>query len=131
MAKAHPLFGKERISLDDLAEQSLVIIAGDKYKGYRYFVRQVCQEIGISYRNMKQVDNLFTLAMELKRGKQTAIMDACFAPLNSEEFRYIPLEHCPSSSGIVLAYSSENYNPYLGKFRNVCMEWMEDNTLCV
>lgn len=125
LAKAHPLYEKEDISLDDLADQSLVIISGEKYKDYRLFVRQVCQDIGVSYRNMEQVDNLFTLAMELKRGKQIAIMDVCFAPLNSEEFRYIPLENCQTSSGIVLAYSSENYNPYLAKFRNVCMEWLK------
>jgi DNA-binding transcriptional LysR family regulator len=125
LAKAHPLFGKENLSRDDLADQSLVIIAGERYKDYRRFVRRVCQETGISYRGMEQVDNLFTLAMELKRGKQIAIMDVCFAPLNSEEFRYVPLENCQTSSGIVLAYSSENYNPYLAKFRSVCMEWVK------
>lgn len=125
MADGHPLFGQEKITLEDIRRQPLVAMRGGTYNVYWDFARNVCQEAGIFCENIKFVDNVFTLAMELKRGKRIAVMDRCFAPMNQDEVRYLPLVDCRTKSGIALMYSPSNTNPYLTRFRSVCKETTE------
>nr|WP_320025290.1 LysR family transcriptional regulator [uncultured Acetobacterium sp.] len=122
ISNTHTLFSKEEVNEEDLKNLTLITMSGDEYEGYRSFAREVCNTAGITYKRIKMVDSLFTLAMELKRSDSVAILDTCFAPMNPKELRYIPLYQTPVRSGIVLAYSAENDNPYLLKFREVCKE---------
>lgn len=122
LSSSHPLFDKETISLADLRHLPLVAIQGGISRPYWEFVHQVCQEMELQPSDIKFVNNIYTLAMELKRDNRIAVMDACFAPINQEEIRYIPLPQCRIQSGVTLVYSKDNVNPYLTEFRKFCME---------
>lgn len=122
ISNVHPLFEKVEIKDEDLKNLTLVTMEGDGYEAYRSFVKEVCRTTGITYNRVKRVDSLFTLAMELKRSESIAILDKCFAPMNPQELRYIPLNQSAVRSGVVIAYSANNSNPFLIKFREICKE---------
>ncbi|WP_230399378.1 LysR family transcriptional regulator [Novisyntrophococcus fermenticellae] len=120
LANNHPLFRKKDISIEELKNQPLVAMHDEFQMGYWKFAYKVCQEVGLNYGDIKNVDNEFTLAVELKRGKRVAISNHCFSAMNQNELRFIPLRNCKIKSGIVLIYSNENTNPYLLKFCELC-----------
>ncbi len=119
-ANNHPLFDKKEISIKELKDQPLVAMHDGFNMEYWKFVYKVCQEVGLNYGDIKNVDNEFTLAMELKRGKRIAVSNCCFSAMNQNEVRVIPLSKCKTKSGIMLIYSGKNKNPYLPKFNDVC-----------
>ncbi|WP_286946026.1 LysR family transcriptional regulator [Acetobacterium sp. UBA5834] len=122
ISDVHPLFTKDEINDEDLKNLTLVTMDGEEYEEYRTFVSVVCQSSGITYKRVKKVDSLFTLAMELKRSESVAILDNCFAPMNPKELRYISLFRASVHSGIIIVFSANNSNPFLLKFREICKE---------
>lgn len=123
IANTHPLYKKQRITSQDLFDQPLVAMCdGPHYRYYWEFAAAVCQENHLHIGDVQFVSNESTMATELKRGRRMAIMDQCFAPVNRDDLRYIPLPQSKTKSGIVLAFSRDNTNPHLQSFRRICRE---------
>ena len=116
IAKGHPLFDQEHITLEELSQYTLLSMREGLYANYAKFAQSVCAETGLKPSRVKFVANEFTIAMELKRGDRIVIMDRFFAPINPAELRYIPLPPCQTHSGVAVIWSRECQNPYLNVF---------------
>lgn len=120
MSNNHPLYHKDNITIQDVINEPLISMRDGFYSVYWQFAQNVYREIGLNTDNIKFVDNVFTMALELKRGKRISIMDRHFSALNPNEVRYIPLDQCKTTSGVAIVWPEDNTNPYLQKFKSIC-----------
>lgn len=116
VAKGHPLYDQEDITLEELSTYTLLSMREGLYENYARFVQNVCAETGLNPSRVKFVANEFTIAMELKRGNPIVIMDRHFAPISPTELRYIPLPPCETHSGVAVIWSKDCQNPNLNIF---------------
>ena len=111
----HPLASRDEITLDDLADETAVLLRDDPYSNRCYM--EALERVGFAQRNVVYTDNIDTVPMELKRGRYVYLIPQSLPlPGFEGELVAVPIR----AKGLVvsksLAWRSDNDNPLLPIF---------------
>lgn len=111
----HPLASRDEITLDDLADETAVLLRDDPYSNRCYM--EALERVGFAQRNVVYTDNIDTVPMELKRGRYVYLIPQSLPlPGFEGELVEVPIR----AKGLVvsksLAWRSDNDNPLLPVF---------------
>ena len=115
MSVRHPLAGRAALSLDDLRDQTTILLRDDPYSNLTY--NEALARCGFEQRNVVYTDNIDTVPLELQKGRYIYLIpDALTLPGFERELAMVPIQ----AEGLVvtksLAWRADNDNPFVPVF---------------
>lgn len=120
ISRRHSQFNNPDLSYTDLTNNPVVAVSGGKYSAYNDYVKRIMKLLKMEANQIKIVDNPFSMSTQLARGDYVAILDTFYNPVGKDAIRYVEISDIPAFFGFVIAWSSENKNPYISKFVQCC-----------
>lgn len=120
IGKEHPLFNKTDLVYQDFLNDPIIMLNNSGYEPYTKSAKKILQHYGFNLGKLKLVADAYSMAIELRRGNNIALMDSLYNPGGTGEIRYVDLPDCPEHFGLGISYSPENTNIHLHNFVKCC-----------
>jgi len=119
LPKSHPLAGKKRIALRDLARESFAAFSREKVPAAHVQFVAACEAAGF-YPNIEQeCSQVASIICLVAAGVAVAVVASNLTWLMHPKVAYVPLDDRTLSQDIAIAWRRGNDNPVLGSFLEV------------
>ena len=116
----HLLALRKRIALSDLADDSFIGFAEDKFPGRNAAICEACQAVGFTPRFRQHVDNLTALLATVAAGKGVTLAPSEVGDLPHPQTVFIPLKPPVPVVRSVAARRKDDKNPLLHALLDSC-----------
>ena len=121
MLNSNPLSKKDRITYDDLRNQSFVVIDENESPEYVNYVRAICRENGFEPKIGKRVSNAHGLISGLQEDNEVVVCDEFLRGFNNSRVKAFELPN--TYSGACGVWLKGSRNPYIKPFLEVLRQF--------
>lgn len=122
--KNHPMAGKPSLTLDELKDESFVVISPEESpKGYERFLEQ-CADAGFVPQVVRQPCSLESLILCVEAGLGIALLDPNTRLEHNSNIRTVPIPD--SAVDICLVYRTDTQTPHLANYVHILTNTPDD-----
>lgn len=114
ISRAHPLAGKEDLSINDLRDQPFVAISREESPGGFDLLLEQCGQFGFTPNIVRETSTLESLFLCVEMGVGVAILDQNTRLERNEAVRLITMPHS-RSAGLAAVWRRDNRNPMVAR----------------
>jgi DNA-binding transcriptional LysR family regulator len=115
----HPLAGRSRIRLEQLADDAFVLFPADLAPGLHAQVMALCQRAGFTPRVVQESRELYTTVSLVEAGLGVSIIPASVAKMGWTSVRYLPIASPLARTRIAAAWRTDRDRPVIRSFLEV------------
>lgn len=123
MNKSNPLAQKGSLKIEDLKQSDFVCISPVRLPEYVKELHRVCSIGGFAPNITSYVSSANSLTLNLMSEKDIFLCDQYYADMKSEDHCMVPITN--TESGYIMAWREDSDNPYIQKFVDLSLEFLE------
>lgn len=118
ISNKHPLFGKEDLTIRDLAGDCFYVPDPADAPGREKDLQRLLKLHGIDQGSIRYISNLESVLFQVRAGKGVALLNTENSRTRSEDYRVLKLENDPKRIELVSVWRRDNLNPSLALLEN-------------
>ena len=116
VSKRHPLAGRRRVQLTDVANDDFVLFPRDLAPGLYGHVLRVCAEAGVHPRIVQTSREMYTTVSLVEAGMGVTIIPESVRQMGRRGVQYFPISSDAATTRIDAAWRTDNVNPIRESF---------------
>ena len=119
VSKRHPLAGRRRVQLTDVANDDFVLFPRDLAPGLYGHVLRVCAEAGVHPRIVQTSREMYTTVSLVEAGMGVTIIPESVRQMGRRGVQYFPISSEAATTRIDAAWRTDNINPIRESFLGI------------
>jgi DNA-binding transcriptional LysR family regulator len=119
ISKRHPLAGRKRLQLTDVAGDDFVLFPRDLAPGLYGHVLRICAEAGVQPHIVQTSRELYTTVSLVEAGMGVTIIPESVRQMGWRGVQYFPIGSEAATTKIDAAWRTDNFNPILQSFLGI------------